>query len=337
MEMEKEQELEWLEAQKIGISVDLVAAAKRQLQFLAAVDKNRCLYEGPALQRAIYRYNACWLPLLAKHSESQIIEGFLVVPLDCEWIWHCHRLNPVRYKTDCEELYGKTLDNSNVVSSVQGTCKKETEEIWNRLYPDEPYDLDLTKAILEDSSAELSGLEKYTKYDLVSAVSRQIPFFYQVSRSHVNNDIFLEEAVARYKGFLHLIKKNKERSIKRFTVPTYDIDLIWHTHQLHPVAYCMDVTVVLGKVLEHDDMDQDRSKGKKLDTGFSGTTKQWEETFGLRYWKAGAMYRGITPSPLTTVPFSSNHVRKEVIPSKEYQKIIDLPELKVVEVVSDHL
>lgn len=55
MEMEKQQELEWLEAQKIGISVDLVAAAKRQLQFLAAVDKNRCLYEGPALQRAIYR------------------------------------------------------------------------------------------------------------------------------------------------------------------------------------------------------------------------------------------------------------------------------------------
>lgn len=53
--MEMEPELEWIEAQKIGISVDLVAVAKRQLKFLAAVDRNRCLYEGPVLDRAIYR------------------------------------------------------------------------------------------------------------------------------------------------------------------------------------------------------------------------------------------------------------------------------------------
>lgn len=56
MEMAKEQEFEWAEAQEIEISVDdLVAAAKQQLQFLAAVDRNRWLYEGPTLQRAIYR------------------------------------------------------------------------------------------------------------------------------------------------------------------------------------------------------------------------------------------------------------------------------------------
>lgn len=53
--MEKNQELEWAEAQRIEIGVDLVAAAKRQLQFLSAVDRNRFLYEGPSLERAIYR------------------------------------------------------------------------------------------------------------------------------------------------------------------------------------------------------------------------------------------------------------------------------------------
>ncbi|KAL5822007.1 hypothetical protein ACOSQ3_023889 [Xanthoceras sorbifolium] len=333
MEMEKQQELEWLEAQKIEISVNLVAAAKQQLQFLAAVDRNRWLYDGPTLQKAIYRYNACWLPLLAKYSEYHISEGFLVVPLDCEWIWHCHRLNPVQYKSDCEQLYGGILDNSKVVSSVKGTCTRQTEEIWNKLYPEEPYNFDFTKVSSEDSSVELSGLEKYTKYDLVSAVRRQSPFFYQVSRNHMNDEIFLEEAEARYKGFLHLIKRNRERSMRCFCVPTYDIDLIWHTHQLHPVSYCKNVSEVLGKILEHDDMDQDRTKGKKLDTGFSGTTKQWEETFGSRYWKAGAMHRGTAPSPLTTIPFSSVTNSKDVLSSKECQKIIHLPELKAVEVL----
>ena len=53
--MEREQELEWKEAQRIVINVDLVAAAKRQLKFLAEVDRNRWLYEGPALETAIYR------------------------------------------------------------------------------------------------------------------------------------------------------------------------------------------------------------------------------------------------------------------------------------------
>ncbi|XP_041022531.1 glycine-rich domain-containing protein 1-like isoform X2 [Juglans microcarpa x Juglans regia] len=331
--MELEQEFEWNEAQNIEISVDLVAAAKRHLQFLAIVDRNRYLYDGPALERAIYRYNACWLPLLAKHSESQISEGPLVVPLDCEWVWHCHRLNPVQYKSDCEKLYGRILDSSNVLSSVQGTCQRQTEEIWNTLYPEEPYNFNLTRGFSEHISETLPGIEKYTQYDLVSAAKRQSPFFYQVSRPHMNNDHFLEGSVARYKGFLHLIKRNKEKFIRRFCVPTYDIDLIWHTHQLHPVDYCKDLSEVLGKVLEHDDMDSDRTKGKKLDVGFSGTTKQWEETFGRRYWRAGAMYRGSAPSPLTTTTCLSDMTGKEVVASDEFQKIIQLPQLEVVEVL----
>jgi hypothetical protein len=86
----------------------------------------------------------------------------------------------VQYKSDCEELYGRILDNSNVVSSIQGTCKRQTEEIWNRLYPEEPYNFNITQAFSENISEKLPGVQKYTKYDLVSAVKRQSPFFYQV-------------------------------------------------------------------------------------------------------------------------------------------------------------
>ncbi|BAT99399.1 hypothetical protein LR48_Vigan07g130500 [Vigna angularis] len=331
--MDAKQEMEWNEAQKIQLSVDLLVAAKRQLQFLAAVDRNRHLYDGPALERAIYRYNACWLPLLAKHSESKIFEGPLVVPLDCEWVWHCHRLHPVRYKSDCEEFYGRVLDNFGVVSTVEGVCGRKTEEIWNKLYPDEPYNADLLNIFPGDISERISRLEKYTKYDLISAAKRQSPFFYQVSRPHMKNDLFIKEAVARYRGFLYLIKRNKEEGRKRFCVPTYDIDLIWHSHQLHPVSYCKDLNEALGKVLEHDDTDSDRTKGKKLDIGFSGTTKQWEVTFGTRYWKAGAMYRGNAPSPITNNPLSSNTTCKKVVSSNEYPQEISLPDRKVMEVL----
>ncbi|THG09096.1 hypothetical protein TEA_020396 [Camellia sinensis var. sinensis] len=332
--MEKHQELEWVEAQKIVVSQDLVAAAKQQLQFLAAVDRNRCLYDGPALDSSIHRYKNFWLPLLAKHTESRFLEGPLVVPLDCEWIWHCHRLNPIRYKMDCMELYGRILDSQNVVSSVYGTSKEQTEEIWKIMYPNEPYELNLnlfgSLETVFDSKVEAS---KSTNYDLVSAVKRQSTFYYQVSRASMNDDLFLEGALARYKGFLHLIKRNKEKKITHFCVPTYDIDLIWHSHQLHPVSYSKDLVAILGKVLEHDDTDSDRAEGKKLNVGFCETTRQWEETFGSRYWRAGAMYRGSTPSTLAMNVQPLNTLSKKAVPNIECRDIIQLPKKKIVEVL----
>ena len=38
--------------------------------------------------------------------------------------------------------------------------------------------------------------------------------------------------ILRYKMYLHLKKKNP----KTFLVPCYDIDLVWHAHQVHPQA-----------------------------------------------------------------------------------------------------
>lgn len=91
---------------------------------------------------------------------------------------------------------------------------------------------------------------------------------------------------------------------------------------------------LIGKVLEHDDTDSDRGKGKKLDNGFSMTTAQWEETFGTRYWKAGAMYRGKTPVPVTSSPYASDVLAKEPTAIKDFQNLIQFPEVEVVEVVS---
>lgn len=92
---------------------------------------------------------------------------------------YINSLFQLRYKSDCEELYGRILDKSNVVSSVEDNNRKGTEEIWQRLYPEEPYEFDLAGAS-SDMSGKLAGPENCTKYDLISAVKRQAPFYYQV-------------------------------------------------------------------------------------------------------------------------------------------------------------
>ncbi|XP_014758188.1 glycine-rich domain-containing protein 2 [Brachypodium distachyon] len=299
--MDGEQEARWAAAQGIGVGEELVPAALRQLGFLAAVDRRRWLYEGPLLHRAIRRYKACWLPLLAKHLEAAVVDGPLVVPLDCEWIWHCHRLNPVQYINDCKRLYGIILDNRNVESSIQVKSKDQSEKVWAGFYPREPFELEYTSPP-DDTVYASDGAASDISYNLVSAVKRQSSFFYQVGTPSMHDPRFLEEALARYKGFLYLIKVNQEKGTNLFRVPTYDVDLMWHTHQLHPVTYCNDMLNLLGRVLEHDDTDDDRAVGKKLDTGFSGTTEQFENSFGVRYWKVGAMYRGSLASPVTSLP-----------------------------------
>ncbi|PKI62522.1 hypothetical protein CRG98_017146 [Punica granatum] len=199
-------EMEWSKAQETSVSVDLVKAAKQQLRFLAVVDSIGCLYDGPTLHYAVYRYENCWLPLLAKNTESLVLKEPLVVPLDCEWIWHCHRLNPV-------------------------------------------------------------------------------------SKSIINDDCYLEEAVARYKAFLHLIKRNEERYVKCFCVPTYDIDLIWHSHQLNPLSYCDDLKPIFGKIISHNDHISDSPVDNKHKIGLAQTTKLWEDIFGRKYLITGAMFK----------------------------------------------
>ncbi|CAN8288612.1 unnamed protein product, partial [Cochlearia groenlandica] len=291
MENETVQSLEWFESQKIEISIDLLAATKQHLHFLGVVDKNQWLFDGPLLERAIYRYNVYWLPLLAKYSKtSSICKGPLVPPLDCEWIWHCHRLNPVRYTSDCQQFYGKVLGNCGIVSSTieSGSFKTNSENLWKSLYPMEPYNIDLDKAISEPK--DISGLEKCTTYNLVSAVKRQSSFYSKVLKANVENEIIIQEAVGRYKAFLYLFKRNREMSKDVIGAPTLDIDLIWHTHQLSPSSYYNDLKKIFGNIVQHDDdiNIDDNIQCKKLDDIFFETTAQWEEMFGQKYWKSNA-------------------------------------------------
>lgn len=150
----------------------------------------------------------------------------------------------------------------------------------------------------------------------------------------MNDSRYLEESVGRYKGFLHQIKRNKEKSLGMFCVPTYDIDLIWHSHQLQPASYSQDMTKVMGRILEHDDTGSDGGKGNKRENGFTETTRQWEETFGLRYWRAGAMYKGSEPTLAPIHPFPIKSFKKSFIVHNGNEDKLQLRKTNTVEASS---
>lgn len=82
---------------------------------------------------------------------------------------------------DCERVYGRILDCKNVESSVRAGSKKQSEEIWERLYPDEPFELDYNKIAFEKAIDPNAASISDITYDLVAAVQRQSSFYYQVN------------------------------------------------------------------------------------------------------------------------------------------------------------
>jgi hypothetical protein len=69
----------------------------------------------------------------------------------------------------------------------------------------------------------------------------------------VNNE-YIERAVERYCSFLELARDNAMAQFheRQMLVPTLDIDLIWHVHQLSPLDYREDCNEIVGRLLHHD-------------------------------------------------------------------------------------
>ena len=87
----------------------------------------------------------------------------------------------------------------------------------------------------------------------------------------------------------------KKMHMDLFLVPCYDFDLVWHSHQLHPLTYKRDTTAVLGKMFNHDDSVNDRAPNSKLNMSDDQTRKLWKDTFQGEFPQAGCMFRGEPP------------------------------------------
>jgi hypothetical protein len=70
-------------------------------------------------------------------------------------------------------------------------------------------------------------------FDLVSSTHNQAAFLWQVSGPKFREDAFLHEAMKNYHKFLQL-SSNGEKRLP--LVPTYQIDLMWHTLCFYSVS-----------------------------------------------------------------------------------------------------
>ncbi|CAE8727850.1 unnamed protein product [Polarella glacialis] len=272
--------------------VDLVSACLRMLDFLQEVEEHPCLYTNRRiLAEAIRRYETIWLPIVAKSSEKD--GQALAAPLDVEWVWHCHMLCPsagVQGDLNAAQVpFHELLPRQG---PAWQEALKRGQLLWEQAAPNEPFDItaQLKQAPLVEDVVGSSNVNSRISYDLAAAAGRQMAFHYQVAvMPHYRDKRFLTIAADRYVGkFLEL----KRRHPNQFFAPSYDIDCVWHTHQLHPRAYIADTTRLCGSVMDHDDSVNDRSEGSKLTSSWERTQQTWHKEFGDSICQAGGMYRG---------------------------------------------
>lgn len=88
--------------------------------------------------------------------------------------------------------------------------------------------------------------------------------------------------LAKYQRFFAIMSAHP----KNTAVPTLDVDLAWHTHQLSPSPYYAYSVGKTAKFIDHDDkMDED-----KLSSSFEWTSKAYQEKYGEVYSECTCWY-----------------------------------------------
>ncbi|KIM24605.1 hypothetical protein M408DRAFT_26897 [Serendipita vermifera MAFF 305830] len=142
----------------------------------------------------------------------------------------------------------------------------------------------------------------YASLDLVGAVIRQGSFVKAIEGlGWLNARRFtsgrtqapLFQAISRYHSFLDLLTTKAPAC----PIPTLDIDLVWHTHQLSGAAYRTDTLRLLNRVLKHDDTIQPST----FHAGYAATSTAWTKRFNAAYSTCGCVPKDVILPPIISI------------------------------------
>nr|XP_036578938.1 chloroperoxidase [Colletotrichum truncatum]KAF6786321.1 chloroperoxidase [Colletotrichum truncatum] len=262
--------------------LEAFVALRRSVELLAE-EANLTAEQGWDLycKRAVSRFER-WV---ADVQGGETTEG---APIDVVMAWHALMLHPKAYARFIELGGGLGLDGLD----------------WSGVSNTIGIDITLERCLgLIDANGTLGSLVCEAKestgvfnlrsaagstlfsYDLAAAINRQFDFSVKMSRYAWSRspaaEATLAQSINRYRNFFHLIGAHPGTVM----VPTLDIDLVWHTHQLSPLRYRAYSKKMAGRLIDHDDeISADRLQ--ELSTDMQGL---WRQEFGTEYHIVAAM------------------------------------------------
>ena len=299
-------------------TVDLQTRCMNHFEFL------KTLHEAGVTRRVTsesQRRYLLWLNLLLKY--------YVVPPKDVAWLWHCHRLAPRLYEKYLKQMCSFAGKSPECVKELMRYPERdpykaepdiEVTVAWKKHYPNESYELDTSKdalaaqAITSDIPITLCG------FDLLASAKRQAEFYWQI-RPFFQPSLFAArlnpcQAERNYRRFIKLMQKHP----KAILVPTYEIDLMWHTHMTSGSFkdYYSDCQTICGRLIDHDDDFGDGNREGVLGDSFLETARLWKKAYGTKDYAKNGGYRG--PPPLNYFPEALNlDPERAVMTLQEYE------------------
>lgn len=238
-----------------------ILAAFHELRTSAGENNYPSLCESAAID-----YERWVRRILPRHTGSGDIE---LPPLGVLMCWHTHMLNPRLFDRECGGVYSVLRGRAFPLARVAEALRYNS--LPTRLSVIETEE-DSTGTTLEWGSADIAAaVQRQAKFIRNMADIKWLePYVYGMEM------LPLIRGIVRYHAWLDLVHSTQG---KQFLVPTLDIDLAWHTHQLQGKAYKEDSEDVLGMFLDHNDNVGEGHLGN----GLAVTEKLWKERFGYDY------------------------------------------------------
>ncbi|OCH91521.1 hypothetical protein OBBRIDRAFT_834175 [Obba rivulosa] len=164
---------------------------------------------------------------------------------------------------DVQKRLGYSLMNAQAAVSSALDPKEDqmVDRMMRAYWHDRPFSIDLAAAVVRQGSF----VEK------MSSLGWTNPYYFDGNE----HEGILPRAMSRYCGFLDLMHS----SPTSFFVPTLDIDLVWHTHQIMGDQYSRDCVAYVGRFIDHDDTVDEL----RLSNSFGKTCEAWQGRFGYPY------------------------------------------------------
>lgn len=204
---------------------------------------------------------------------------------------------------------------------VMNHLRSEVLDLTNPGPQSRPVSMETVRNIIEDTLKDPSLVRKIDGIEGVAALSRYklskrsripirkmmahywgnfTPFALELGGAVLRQGIFTEKmyqidwlhspaardtmkrSIVKYQRFVQIMAADKDK----VAVPTLDVDLAWHTHQLSPRSYFEFTFAKTQKLIDHDD----KINEDKLAAAFEWTSKTYQEYFGEVYSECTCWY-----------------------------------------------
>ncbi|KAF2843787.1 hypothetical protein M501DRAFT_967571 [Patellaria atrata CBS 101060] len=247
---------------------------------------------------AVYRFLVWWDKIDGVLENTKDRQGRMSMgsdhlpPLDVLMVWHSFLLNTGRFKKmnfnrnlykinfPWEHIHN-AIDNSKWEYTLLGTARTNfttltglQQDLYSALETD-PTAVPRTLVETVRLSPTPTTADQSLVNDLASMVARQTSFIDKMDRHlWIRSPAFagtMARSLTRYSRFLTLFRLYPGTML----VPTLDIDIAWHTHQLTPSLYLSATQALCGRFINHDDSIAETG----LSTGLADTKRVYRERF----------------------------------------------------------